>query len=114
MLWTIAVVLVALWALGLVTSYTLGGFIHILLGLATNIRRHYPPWLLYGVVGLLLVANTINIAADVSAMGDASRLIAGGPAQLYAVGFGLVSLLLQVLIPYHRYVRILKWLTLAL
>ncbi len=83
-------------------------------GLATNIRRHYPAWLLYGVVSLLLVANTINIAADVSAMGEALKLLIGGPGQLYAVGFGLVSLLLQVFIPYQRYVRILKWLTLAL
>lgn len=83
-------------------------------GLSTNIRRHYPAWLLYGVVGLLLIANTINIAADVSAMGEALRLIVGGPAQLYAVAFGVVSLLLQIFIPYRRYVRILKWLTLAL
>jgi NRAMP (natural resistance-associated macrophage protein)-like metal ion transporter len=83
-------------------------------GLATNIRRHYPAWLLYGVVGLLLIANTINIAADVAAMGEATRLIVGGPAQVYAVAFGVVSLLLQVFIPYRRYVRILKWLTLAL
>ena len=83
-------------------------------GLATNIRRHYPAWLLYSVVGLLLIANTINIAADVSAMGEALKLIVGGPAQLYAVAFGVVSLLLQVFIPYRRYVRILKWLTLAL
>jgi NRAMP (natural resistance-associated macrophage protein)-like metal ion transporter len=83
-------------------------------GLASNIRLHYPAWLLYGVVGLLLVANTINIAADVSAMGEALKLMLGGPAQLYAVGFGLVSLLLLVFIPYRRYVRLLKWLTLAL
>ena len=83
-------------------------------GLATNIRRHYPAWLLYGVVGLLLIANTINIAADVSAMGEALKLIVGGPAQLYALAFGVMSLLLQVSIPYRRYVRILKWLTLAL
>ena len=83
-------------------------------GLATNIRKHYPAWLLYGVVGLLLIANTINIAADVAAMGEALKLIVGGPAQIYAVAFGLVSLLLQVFIPYRRYVRILKWLTLAL
>ena len=83
-------------------------------GLATNIRRHYPAWLLYGVVSLLLIANTINIAADVSAMGEALKLIIGGSAQLYAVAFGVGSLLLQVLIPYRRYVRILKWLTLAL
>ena len=83
-------------------------------GLATNIRRHYPAWLLYAVVGLLLIANTINIAADVAAMGEALTLIVGGPAQVYAVAFGVVSLLLQVFIPYRRYVRILKWLTLAL
>ena len=83
-------------------------------GLATNIRRHYPAWLLYGVVGLLLIANTINIAADVSAMGEALKLIVSGPAQLYALAFGVMSLLLQVFIPYRRYVRILKWLTLAL
>lgn len=84
------------------------------LGLADNIRRHYPGWLLYSIVGLLLVANTINIAANVSAMGHAMKLIVGGPAQLYATGFGIVSLLLQVFVPYHRYVRFLKWLTVAL
>ncbi len=83
-------------------------------GLATNIRLHYPPWLLYSIVGLLLITNTINIAADISAMGEALKLIIGGRAQLYAVGFGLLSLLLQVFIPYKRYVRVLKWLTLAL
>jgi NRAMP (natural resistance-associated macrophage protein)-like metal ion transporter len=83
-------------------------------GLATNIRRHYPAPLLYFIVGLLLVANTVNIAADVAAMGDAVKLVVGGPAHLYAIGFGLVSVLLQVFIPYTRYVRVLKWLTLAL
>lgn len=83
-------------------------------GLATNIRRHYPPRLLYSIVGLLLIANTINIAADIAAMGEALKLIIGGPGQVYAVAFGLVSLLLQVFIPYRRYVRILKWLTLSL
>lgn len=83
-------------------------------GLATNIRRHYPAWLLYAVVGLLLVANTINIAADVSAMGEAMKLIIGGPAHIYTISFGVLSLLLQVFIPYRRYVRFLKWLTLAL
>lgn len=83
-------------------------------GLATNIRRHYPAPLLYFIVGLLLVANTVNIAADLAAMGDAVKLVAGGPAHVYAIGFGLVSVLLQVFIPYTRYVRVLKWLTLAL
>ncbi|MDB5774343.1 MAG: mntH [Herbaspirillum sp.] len=83
-------------------------------GLATNIRRHYPPWLLYGMVGLLLIANTINIGADVAAMGDAAKLLIGGSSHLYSIGFGIASLLLQIFIPYARYVQVLKWLTLAL
>jgi NRAMP (natural resistance-associated macrophage protein)-like metal ion transporter len=83
-------------------------------GLATNIRRHYPAWLLYGVVGMLLLANVINIAADLAAMGEAVTLIVGGPPHLYAVLFALISALLQVFVPYTKYVRVLKWLTLAL
>lgn len=83
-------------------------------GLAANIQCIYPGWVLYGIVTLLLVANTINIAADIAAMGEALRLVAGGSAQVYAIMFGVISLLLQVFIPYKRYVRVLKWLTLAL
>ena len=83
-------------------------------GLAGNIRTHYPHWLVYAIVGLLLIANTINIAADVSAMGDALALLIGGSARLYAAAFGVLSLLLQMFIPYSRYVRVLKWLTLTL
>jgi len=85
------------------------------LGLAANIRRVYPPWLLYAIVVLLLVANLINIAADIAAMGEATRLVAGrGSAHLYSLGFGLLCLMLQVFLPYAAYVRYLKWLTLAL
>src|SRR5450631_366658 len=83
-------------------------------GLATNIRRHYSPWMLYSIVALLVLANTINIAADVAAMGEALRLLVGGRAHWYVVFFGLLSVLLQVFVAYSRYVRILKWLTLAL
>ncbi len=83
-------------------------------GLASNIRQHYPRWLLYNIVGLLLIANIINIAADLAAMGEALKLLVGGRSLLYAIGFGIISLVLQILIPYQRYVRILKWLTLAL
>ncbi|MEP6941366.1 MAG: divalent metal cation transporter [Betaproteobacteria bacterium] len=83
-------------------------------GLASNIRRHFPRPVVYCVVGLLVIANTINIAADIAAMGDALRLLIGGPSHLYAVVFGVVSLLLQVFLTYQRYVRYLKWLTLAL
>jgi NRAMP (natural resistance-associated macrophage protein)-like metal ion transporter len=83
-------------------------------GLETNIRRHFPAWLLYAVVGLLLVANTINIAADISAMADAARLLVGGPSRAYVLCFGALSILLQVFVPYSQYVKLLKWLTLAL
>jgi len=83
-------------------------------GLASNMRLHYPRWILHATVLMLVAANTINIAADLAAMGDAVRLLVGGPARWYAVGFGLLSLGLQIFIPYHRYVRVLKWLTLAL
>lgn len=71
-------------------------------GLATNIRQHYPTWLLYTLVGLLVVANTINIAA----MADVLKLMVGGPARWYAAGFGVTSLLLQLFIPYQPYARI--------
>jgi NRAMP (natural resistance-associated macrophage protein)-like metal ion transporter len=82
--------------------------------LSSNIRQHYPAWLLYIIVGLLLIANTINIAADIAAMAEAMKLLADGQAHLYAIAFGIISLLLQILIPYSRYVRLLKWLTLTL
>lgn len=83
-------------------------------GLASNIRKYYPAWLLYSIVSLLWFANTINIAADIRAMGEALKLLVGGPAHLYAIGFGVLSLLLQVFVPYRRYVRVLKWATLSL
>lgn len=83
-------------------------------GLADNIRRSYPAWLLYLLVGLLVFANTVNIAADIAAMGDAAELVSGAPSAIYEIGFAGFSLLLQIFVPYSRYVRILKWLTLAL
>ena len=83
-------------------------------GLAANIREHYPAWLLHSVVGLLLVANTINIAVDLAAMSAALHLLIGGPSQLAIVAFAMVSLGLQIFIPFPRYAPILKWLTLTL
>ena len=83
-------------------------------GLASNIRRHFPKPILFCVVAMLVVANTINIAADIAAMGESLQLVIGGPPHVYAVGFGVVSLLLQVFLSYQRYVRYLKWLTLVL
>jgi NRAMP (natural resistance-associated macrophage protein)-like metal ion transporter len=83
-------------------------------GLASNLAEVFPPWMVMGLVALLFVANTINIGADLAAMGAAARLLAGGGEQVFAVGFAVLSLALQVFVPYHRYVRFLKWLTLAL
>ena len=83
-------------------------------GLAANIRDQYPPWLLYGIVGLLVVANTLNIGADLGAMGGALEALVGGPSQLYIVFFALLSLTLQIFVPFPRYAPILKWLTLSL
>ncbi len=83
-------------------------------GLAANIREQFPKPLLYFIVSLLLIANTINIAADLGAMGSALALIVGGRSEIYIVLFALVSLTLQIFIPFPRYAPILKWLTLAL
>ena len=83
-------------------------------GLARNIREHYPASLLYGTVSLLLIANTINIGADLAAMAEAMALLIGGPRNAYIVAVGIACILLQVFIPYVRYVRVLKWLTLSL
>jgi NRAMP (natural resistance-associated macrophage protein)-like metal ion transporter len=83
-------------------------------GLADNIRQNFPAPVLYALVIMLLVANTINVAADVAAMGQSLQLVVGGPVQLYAVGFGVVCLALEIYLPYRRYVTYLKWLTLVL
>ena len=83
-------------------------------GLAANIRDHFPAWLLNGVVALLVIANTINIAADLGAMGNALQLLIGGRSQIYVVFFALVSLTLQIFVPFPKYAPILKWLTCAL
>src|SRR6476469_9900020 len=81
-------------------------------GLAANIKRAFPRPVLLLVVGLLVLANTLNIAADLAAMAEALRLLLGGSAHVYAVTFGLFTLVLQVFLPYRRYVAWLKWLTL--
>ena len=83
-------------------------------GLAANIKAVFPRPVLFSVVGLLLIANTINIAADIAAMGEALRLLLGGYAHVYSVCFGVLCLVLQVYLRYESYVRYLKWLTLAL
>jgi NRAMP (natural resistance-associated macrophage protein)-like metal ion transporter len=83
-------------------------------GIAGNIRRSYSPWLLYPVIFLLVLANTLNIGADIGAMGSALQLLVGGPALLYAIGFAALCLVLEVFITYEKYSRYLKWLTVVL
>jgi NRAMP (natural resistance-associated macrophage protein)-like metal ion transporter len=83
-------------------------------GIAQNLRRHYPRSLLLSVVTLLLVANVINLGADLGAMGAALGLLIGGPEHVYTVLFGVACILLEILIPYARYAAVLKWTTLSL
>jgi NRAMP (natural resistance-associated macrophage protein)-like metal ion transporter len=83
-------------------------------GIAANIRKHYPNAILQCIVFLLVIANTINIAADIGAMADALRLLLGGPTSLYVLMLGVFCAGLQVFIPYSRYVLFLKWLTFGL
>src|SRR6266699_5487486 len=83
-------------------------------GIAANIREHYPVSLLRGIVALLLVANMINLGADLGAMGDALRLLIGGDTGVYVVAFAVLCAALEIFSSYQRYVSLLKWLTLAL
>jgi len=83
-------------------------------GLSSNIRLLFPRWLTVALVSLLTFANTLNIAADIGAMGEAARIVIGGPTAVYIVGFGLICVTAQVFFSYERSVRVLKWLTLVL
>ena len=83
-------------------------------GLAANMGMVFPSWLVTILVGLLFVANVVNIGADLAAMGAAAKLVFGFGQHIFTIGFAVLSLVLQILVPYHRYVRVLKWLTLVL
>lgn len=83
-------------------------------GIAGNLVRHYPGWLVGTVVPLLFAANTINIGADLGAMADVLRLLTGGPHLAFVIGLGALCIAMQVFLRYKRYVAVLKWLTLSL
>jgi NRAMP (natural resistance-associated macrophage protein)-like metal ion transporter len=83
-------------------------------GIAATAKRYYPRPFLVVLVGLLVVANTINIAADLAAMGEALSLVIGGLDHEHALIFASGSVLLQVFVPYNRYEPFLKVLTLVL
>lgn len=111
MLWTMVFTLPLMAAIQIVSARI--GYV-TQRGLAANIKETFPRWVLFGVVGMLLAANTLNLSADIAAMAEALRLLVGGSAHVYAVTFGLACMLLQVFLPYQAYVSWLKWLTLAL
>jgi NRAMP (natural resistance-associated macrophage protein)-like metal ion transporter len=84
-------------------------------GIAGNLRSYYPAWLLRATVGLLLIANTINLGADLGAMGDALHLVLGGaPKLVYVVLFGALCVGLEIFMQYRNYVNVLKWTTVSL
>jgi Mn2+/Fe2+ NRAMP family transporter len=83
-------------------------------GIAANLRRHYPKPLLWAAVLLLIVANVINLGADLSAMGAAMEMLVGGPIVAYTLAFGILCLMLEIFLSYQRYAAILKFTTLSL
>ena len=83
-------------------------------GIAANLRDFYPRPLLFATVGLLTIANTINLGADLGAMAEALKLLLGGIGHVYVIAFGLFCAVVQIYVPYGRYVTFLKWLTLSL
>ncbi len=83
-------------------------------GIARNLRRHYARPVLWFMVSLLLIANIVNLGADLSAMGASLALLTGGNSGLYTLLFGIVCVVLEVGLSYPRYAAILKWTTLSL
>jgi NRAMP (natural resistance-associated macrophage protein)-like metal ion transporter len=83
-------------------------------GIAANLRRHYPRQILLTAVFLLLLANVINLGADLSAMGAVMQMLLGGENVAYTIGFGLVCILLETFLSYRRYAAVLKFTTLSL
>jgi Mn2+/Fe2+ NRAMP family transporter len=83
-------------------------------GLASNLVKSFPTRIVGALIGILLLANIINIGADLSAMAASANLVAGGGEHVFVLVFALASTLLQLFVPYREYARILKWLTLSL
>jgi Mn2+/Fe2+ NRAMP family transporter len=83
-------------------------------GIAGVLRLHYSTWLLQWIVVLLLIANIVNLGADLGAMADALALLLPGPKWLYVLLFSVICVAMQLLLQYTRYVAVLKWFTLSL
>jgi len=84
-------------------------------GLAAVVREHYPKKVLFSVVALVVAANTFNIGSDIGAMAASTQLLLPNiPFGLLAVGFAVLILTLEVFVAYKTYIRMLKWLAMAL
>ncbi|WP_081354756.1 NRAMP family divalent metal transporter [Polynucleobacter asymbioticus] len=83
-------------------------------GLSANMKLAFPPAVLIALVSILLIANVLNIAADIAAMGEVAQLVTGINWHIMTGAFVLLTLILQILIPYRHYVFFLKWLSLSL
>jgi NRAMP (natural resistance-associated macrophage protein)-like metal ion transporter len=83
-------------------------------GIAANIRRMYPRPAVYAIVAMLLISSIFNLGADLGAMGESAHMLFGGPAWMHLLVMGLISILLQIFVPYTRYVKYLRFLVLSL
>ena len=83
-------------------------------GISANIRRAFPRPIVYSIVAMLLVSSIFNLGADLGAMGESAHLLFGGPAWIHLLVMGMVSMALQIFVPYTRYVKYLKFLAISL
>ncbi len=83
-------------------------------GLANNLAATFPRRVVGGLIGILAIANIINIGADLSAMAASAEMVVGKGEHAFVFAFAIVSVLLQLYVSYHQYARLLKWLTLSL
>jgi len=111
LLWTMVLTYPLMSAIQLVSAH-IGRVTGV--GLANNLVRAFPKRIVGLLVAILLMANIINIGADLSAMAASASLVAGGGEHLFVIGFAIASTLLQLYVPYKQYARFLKWLTLSL
>ena len=111
LLWTMALTYPLMCAIQLVSAY-IGRVTGV--GLAANMRKVFPPLVVMPLVAMLFVANTINIGADLAMMGAVGKMLLGIDSHVMTAVFAIVSLTLQMFVPYRRYSSILKWLTLVL
>ena len=83
-------------------------------GISANLRKNYPKPLLYSLLTAVAIANVFNLGADIGAMGDAIHLLVPGKVSIFVLIFGAAALIAVLFVPYSKYVRYLKWLTVSL